>query len=194
MRPSLWFGLAALCLFAGAFRTSFSRAEAPRPAPKGATAIHFSQEVTADGLTAEDARQLAYEDAHEKVLAHLAEHHPKLGWTPSREDLTRIGVISPKGEQAGEDPDTKKKFYEVKLQVEIKTEHLQEIAKMARHQRMHDRQVLLAKILGGLVALLVVAAGYLRLEDLTRGYYTTLLRLAAFGTVAAVGAGLWLLA
>src|SRR5262249_31556160 len=49
MRPSLWFGLAALCLFAGAFRTSFSRAEAPRPASKGGTAIHFSQEVTADG-------------------------------------------------------------------------------------------------------------------------------------------------
>jgi hypothetical protein len=53
--------------------------------------------------------------------------------------------------------------------------------------------VLFARVLAGLVALLVVAGGYLRLEEATRGYYTTLLRAAAVAFLALVGAGLWLL-
>jgi hypothetical protein len=59
---------------------------------------------------------------------------------------------------------------------------------------MHDRQLLLARLLAAAVAVLLVITGYLRLEHATRGYYTTLLRLAAVGIVAVVSAGLWLLA
>ena len=40
--------------------------------------------------------------------------------------------------------------------------------------------LLLARVLGGALAVLLVVAGYLRLEEATRGYYTKLLRLAAF--------------
>ena len=43
------------------------------------------------------------------------------------------------------------------------------------------------------MALLLVCGGYLRLEEATRGYYTRLLRLAAFCTLVGVGVGLWLL-
>lgn len=56
------------------------------------------------------------------------------------------------------------------------------------------RQVLLAKVLAAVVALLGVLAGYFRLEEATKGYYTTALRVGAFAVVAAVVAGLWLLA
>jgi len=42
--------------------------------------------------------------------------------------------------------------------------------------------------------LLLAVAGYLRLEDATKGYYTRLLRLAAVAFVALVGAGLWMMA
>ena len=46
--------------------------------------------------------------------------------------------------------------------------------------------------LAALVALLAVGAGYFRLEELTRGYYTGVLRLLLLGSAGAIGAGLWL--
>jgi hypothetical protein len=62
-----------------------------------------------------------------------------------------------------------------------------------RQERATARQSIMVRVLGGLVALLVVIACYLRLEDATKGYYTTLLRLAAVTFVVLVGAGIWLL-
>jgi hypothetical protein len=62
-----------------------------------------------------------------------------------------------------------------------------------REVTVQERMVFLARILGGLVALLGVVAGYIRLDDLTKGYYTGWLRLAAGGILAVVGVGLWLL-
>ena len=47
-------------------------------------------------------------------------------------------------------------------------------------------------MLAGLVVLLLVGAGYLRLEDMTRGYATQLLRMSAFTVVALAAAALWL--
>jgi hypothetical protein len=62
-----------------------------------------------------------------------------------------------------------------------------------RQDRATSRQVVLARVLAGLVAVLMAVACYLRLEDATKGYYTTLLRLAAVAFVSLVGAGIWLL-
>jgi hypothetical protein len=62
-----------------------------------------------------------------------------------------------------------------------------------RQERATARQSIMVRVLGGLVALLVVIACYLRLEDATKGYYTTLLRVAAVTFVVLVGAGIWLL-
>jgi len=63
-----------------------------------------------------------------------------------------------------------------------------------REYRATSRQKILAAVLGGLVALLLAVAGYLRLEDATKGYYTRLLRLAVVAFVALVAAGLWVMA
>jgi hypothetical protein len=62
-----------------------------------------------------------------------------------------------------------------------------------RQDRASLRQGVLVRVLAGLVALLAAVACYLRLEDATKGYYTTLLRLAAVAFVGLVGAGIWLL-
>ena len=64
----------------------------------------------------------------------------------------------------------------------------EEMQQVAREHRMKERQGLVARVLAGLVALLLVAGGYLRLEEATRGYYTTLLRGAALVVLALVGA------
>jgi hypothetical protein len=69
---------------------------------------------------------------------------------------------------------------------------------MYRQMYGHDRQVrskermsLLVRVLIGLVAALAALAGYMRLDEATKGYYTRWLRLAALGFVAVVGTGLW---
>jgi hypothetical protein len=75
---------------------------------------------------------------------------------------------------------------------EIQEQERQHQAKL-RQDRAAARQGVLVRVLAGLVALLAVIAAYLRLEDATKGYYTTLLRLAAVTFVVLVGAGIWLL-
>ncbi|HKI34964.1 MAG TPA: hypothetical protein VKA46_24120 [Gemmataceae bacterium] len=62
-----------------------------------------------------------------------------------------------------------------------------------RNDRATARQWWVVRILAGLVALLTAVTFYLRLEDATKGYYTTLLRAAAVAFVTLVGAALWLL-
>jgi hypothetical protein len=62
-----------------------------------------------------------------------------------------------------------------------------------RQDRVTSRQGVLARLLAGVIAVLVAVACYLRLEDATKGYYTTLLRLAAVTFVVLVGGGIWLL-
>jgi hypothetical protein len=61
----------------------------------------------------------------------------------------------------------------------------------ARQDVRQHRQVMLFRVLAGLVALLLVLGGYLRLEEATRGYYTGLLRLTAAVLLLFVAAGLW---
>jgi hypothetical protein len=55
-----------------------------------------------------------------------------------------------------------------------------------------ERMELAARILGCLVALLAVVAGYIRLDEITKGFYSGWLRLAAAGVLAVVGSGLWM--
>jgi hypothetical protein len=63
-----------------------------------------------------------------------------------------------------------------------------------RQHRAAQRQKILAVVVAGLVALLLVVAGYLRMEDATKGYCTRLLRTAVVAFVALAGAaGIWLL-
>jgi hypothetical protein len=62
-----------------------------------------------------------------------------------------------------------------------------------RQDRATKRQSVLIRLLAGLVAILTAVACYLRLEDATKGYYTTLLRAAAVVFVALIGAGILLL-
>ena len=48
-------------------------------------------------------------------------------------------------------------------------------------------------MLGGVVCLLLVVGGYLRLEEATKGYYTRLLRLTAIAVLIGVGVGLYVM-
>ena len=49
----------------------------------------------------------------------------------------------------------------------------------AQENVIYWRHLLVGRILAALVALFLIVSGYLRLEELTHGYYTTLLRVGA---------------
>jgi hypothetical protein len=66
------------------------------------------------------------------------------------------------------------------------------VQRVAREHRVLERHKLLGRVLAGLVIALVVIAGYLRLEEATRGYYTQMLRLAAVTLVSLAAFALWL--
>jgi hypothetical protein len=98
-----------------------------------------------------------------------------------------------------DDPDIKN-FHRVSLNVTITPQAWQRILEeqhndlqRLRHGVMKDRMLVLLKIMGGLVALLATVAGYIRVDEWSKGYYTNWLRLAAMSCVGAVvAAGWWL--
>ena len=166
-----------------------AEAQAPRPAERG-------EEVDGFGETAEKARKRALVRALERVEELLLERYGASGWRPTEEQLepdylARFGVVTPRGE-AEPAAVPGEKMLVARYRVSLTPEYLREVAREARHQRVQDRHLLLARLLAGILALALVTAGYLRLEESTRGYATQLLRAAALVVLAVVGAGLFL--
>jgi hypothetical protein len=198
MRPCHYLALAAFCLLALGLRASTERARAQAPsfnATAASRAIYPTWEpVEYYGETQKDAEEGALQEAAEKVAGYFHQNVAALSdWSPSAESLSNKRVISLL--EGTEQVELQGKVsYKARVKVEFSSKSVGELVEEARGTRMHDRQLLLARLLAGAVALLLVMTGYLRLEDATRGYYTTLLRLAAVGVVVVVGAGLWLLA
>jgi hypothetical protein len=162
-------------------------AAVPEPGPDPAWVV--------DGYDLEDAdaaQQAAMRKAAESVQEYINKHYGSLGFKPTLEQLVKAGVVRPEGT-----PGTRElKDGEVKeahAKVEMTRSYREGLQRMVLQQHTRQRQWLAARALGGFVALLLVCGGYMRLEEATRGYYTRLLRLAAFGVLVGVGVGLWLL-
>ena len=145
----------------------------------------------------ETAREIALAKARERVAQALTATYPEVGdWQPSLDDLRKHGLVRSEGQpqrvQVGDE-----EAWQVVFRVDVTTPKLQELRKLAMHQallhRLQQRHKSVALVLAAVVALLLVVAGYLRLEEATRGYYTGLLRLGAAALLLLAGAGLWLL-
>jgi hypothetical protein len=161
---------------------------APVPGPNPAWVV--------DGYDLEDpeaAQQAALRKARESVQKYLNEHYGSLGWRPSLEQLVQAGVVRPEGTPGTHKLNTGEEVQEAHARVELTRNYREGLQRMVLQQHTRQRQWLMARVLAGAVALLLVCAGYLRLEEATRGYYTRLLRLVAFGALTGVGVGLWLL-
>lgn len=81
----------------------------------------------------------------------------------------------------------------VRLKVAVTAKDLEDLKGLDRQWRAEHRQFLLVKVLAGVVAVLAAVAGYFRLDEATKGYYTNWLRLAAVGLVGGVGGALYYL-
>jgi hypothetical protein len=187
MRISTWLPLAALCLIAGSLSASLSPLRARTPASEPPrTLIH--EEFTGYGKTVKEAENDALHEGCKWI-----DEHSGLGWSPDPHylhlhNMVRFGKAE---EQEFELPMGTMKV--VKMQLDITTAQAREIQKHSQQQRMKDRQKISLLVFLGVVCLLGVVGGYLRLEEATKGYYTRLLRIAAISVLLLVAAGLCVL-
>ena len=138
-----------------------------------------------------DAERVALEKGCREVRAYLAAQDPALEWAPNEKYVEgHLVKAHAEGEPATKEDPVEGTFLHRTLRIEITAADYQDMLRHARTARVEYREILLAKVLAVLVALLTAVAGYIRLEEATKGYYTALLRLAAVGLVAAVCAGL----
>jgi hypothetical protein len=150
------------------------------------TASGFANLDDKDAKTARDiAEKFALEDAQKAVLSYFAEQGVPLDWKPP-EKYIQEHLIKDRFVESQQHEEPVGKGEEVRLQIEINSKSYHDILKKDREFRTRGRLFSLAKGLAVLVALLGVVAGYFRLEDLTKGYLTSVLRVAAIGFVSAI--------
>jgi hypothetical protein len=184
MRRASWFCLPAACLLAGLAAAPADARSVSRTTAASRTVL--KKEFTGYGVTAPEAQQHALEQARD----WLADKNP-FGWAPPLEYLTQKSLVR-FAEPSGQQFELAGPMQTVKMDLEVNAVQAEDMQKIGRQQRTVARALVVGRVLVGLVALLVVFGGYLKLEEATRGYYTALLRAAALTILALVGAGLWL--
>ena len=197
---SIWVGLVVLAvLFTGlhGLRSEAGNRKMPARAVKTQAETPPDREediVKGYGLDAAKAREQALLKVQDRVREQLAE---KLGtsWRLSEElldpdYLVSVEVVRSLGDPVVGPTVDDQRLLVAQYHVRINRAYLQQVARAVRQQQMSDRHQLAGRILIGLMAVLLVVTGYLRLEDLTRGYATTMLRAAAVVILMVVGLGL----
>jgi hypothetical protein len=202
MRASLCLGLIAFGLIAAGIRVSPATPPRAGGTPRGAPpAAHDRRAPVLEATwveegyyplnadeTREDAAKKAQDDALNRAQAAVV-RHLRLNWSPGAEQLVQAGMVRLEGAPAERKTD-KGDVILARARVEITPQSRARVEDLARQHRSQLRHFLLARVFAGLVVLFVVVAGYLRLEDLTRGYYTRLLRLVALAVLAVTIAAL----
>jgi hypothetical protein len=190
MRPSVQLRLFIVGLIAFGLGSSIAEAGMRPRFPFGGTASVppspiLQKEFEGYGPTVEVAEQMVLEEANGWIAKNLP-----IGWSPSPEYLRAKGMIR------FDEPTTREFKKSGEMQVVhatllITRPQLDEMWDHARQEVRQHRQAVLFRVLAGLVALLLVFGGYLRLEEATRGYYTSLLRITAASLLLFVAVGLW---
>jgi hypothetical protein len=196
-------GLAVLALWSNEASAQNRKQSRPRdPSKPVAGADHrWESDVKGEGDSPELADQVAVVLARNKLLEHLG-RQPYLPENTVLDEFIQSTLVKKKiahsPDQEG-DPVAHGSFT-TDLHLVLDGPGFRELRKLARQKAEADRQdevgrrmFFLGRGLIGLVVLLGGFAGYLRMEDMTRGAHTTLLRLGAIGLVSAVVAGLWLI-
>jgi len=152
---------------------------APRAAARD-TEPRLYQEVRGKGETAEAARRNAFDNARELIIFDLR-YNPEIDVrVVSRSFLEKSGMVH-LNEMNRDGPP-----FEVTGRVKVELKNILALRELTRIQSMHQRHRQAALLLGGVVLGLLVLAGLLRLDELTRGYYTSRLLLVALALLALI--------
>ena len=157
-------------------------------------------EVDGYGRTADAAEQIALEGARAKVENYLrVNYEERFGWQAPEAILLpehlqqRWGpVVQLSGPAKPTELKGGEQAFKATAKVQITPQYQAEVNRLVREHQVLGRHLIAARVLAALVIVLVVAGGYLRLEEATRGYYTTLLRLSAAAVLLLTAGALWL--
>ncbi len=205
MRPTTFVFLAIVCILIASVRgvssgssgrKANSKSLSVKVNNKGKETSSSSVEISfwtkpSYGRSEEIARQLALEAAQRELTGQLAKKIPSLRWTPSIEYIDeRVKEVLPTEDKVEVDG---RQMQGVSL-LELSGDDYLEIEHLDQHMRRDQRQLFLGRIVATIVTICAAVAGYLRLDEATKGYYTNLLRLGSLAVIGTVGAGVWLLA
>lgn len=206
MRPSRWISLICLCLltratvaYAQAQENGGDRAKRTIIVRNGRNIVktfhpiedakHPTWSATGYGETEKDAELDALKNVGAEITEYLWGTGISHDWSPSLNDLR--GLVTGEPKTIVKDMEGIGPVRETKLQLEMTPKAYRRLLQQDRQHRAMERISILGKIMIVVVALLVALAGYFKLEDATKGYYTAWLRLAAISFIAAIAAGLW---
>lgn len=156
-----------------------------------------------------DAEEYALQRAQDWVSQWLRQKHPNLTWKPPTSFIRKSLVegesqhLEAFDKNLGPGPEGLAECWAITVAVtpdsyramlRLEREHRTELLRAERAERTGERMAVLVKLLMAVVALLAALAGYLRLEDWTKGYYTWWLRAAVLGFLGFVVLGLLVIA
>jgi hypothetical protein len=125
---------------------------------------------------------------------YLRNQQPSIDWTPPPwfvENLVKRSVKL-KEKPLADAPGAKKYRYEGTI--ELKAADRVEILRHDREFRAQQRMLWLALVVAGIVAFVSVVSVYVRMDEMTKGYYTGWLRVAALGFLGGTALVLLLIA
>jgi hypothetical protein len=195
-------GLAILGLCTPSCNAQTRKSRAGAPAKTVAGADHpWERDVTGEGDSPELADQMALGIARKTLLDHLGAQAILVENAMTDEFILGTLVKKKTAHSPDEEGDPiAHGSFTTDLHLVLDGHGVTELRKLARKNAELNRQdevgrriFFLGRGLIGLVALLGGFAGYLRMEELTKGTHTTLLRVGTIGLVSAVVAGLWLI-
>ena len=157
---------------------------------RAAKGLHW--QVEGFGETDKDAEDQAYIQACAVVAAFMHEQGSSRDWYPRTQDIKKISSELKRGTTEIKEPGRENYQY-VMLEVVLKPRDFHQFQHDASQQRGMQRMQGLGKGLGLFLALLAALAGYFRLEEATKGYYTAWLRVGAVSFIAVIAAGVWYL-
>jgi len=167
-----------------------TRAIAKRLSDESSTNQKWRAEAWAE--TEKDATNFALDKLAEETADYLFENG-LTDWRPDANDVKAIlkpTVVRDKDKTEFKDLG---ELEHVTVTAELTPPALRKFQKEARQQRASGRMMGLGKGLGMLVVLLTALGGYFRLEEATKGYYTTWLRLTTLGFISAAATTLWII-
>jgi hypothetical protein len=148
--------------------------------------------VEGAGADLKAAQREALKRGCDELTTYLGSLYGEIGWQPTPEYLLQT-KIAHQIEQRPVELKAAPSAYLVVMRVELTRDQLREIQNLIREQRVSERHRLTALGLAAFVALVLVLLGYLRLDELTKGYFSTALGVLALLLAAGILGGVYVL-
>jgi hypothetical protein len=162
----------------------------PHPQPTPPPAAHTRETLLLPGLISA-TQERATNEARKKLDWEVVEWLEKAGvprsWTPPAQ-LVDSMILQTTVKPVVKDYGT---LYEAHLLLDVSAEKRSQFTESYKRQLLQRRMVLLGGALGFVLVCLAAISGYIRADEVTRGYYTNRLRLLAAGGVGAAGVAIY---